>query len=100
MEFTQEQLEREGYQLKAAPMDDWRTYDEHNPVPGYFEFDWLSARHPDLYHTFAQSTVGLMHELEQDDLPLRGQENRKKSLPLISMNRLFPLEKTEYVRQV
>lgn len=34
-----------------------------DPNPGYFEFDWLSARHPDLYDRFALSTVGLMHEL-------------------------------------
>jgi hypothetical protein len=33
------------------------------PDPGYGEFDWLSARHPDLYHRFALSTEGLMAEL-------------------------------------
>ncbi len=65
MEFTQEQLESAGYHLKAAPSGDWRTYAGHKPVPGYFEFDWLSARHPDLYHAFARSTVGLMDELNQ-----------------------------------
>lgn len=65
MEFTQEQLESSGYHLKAAPSDDWRAYDEHHPVPGYFEFDWLSARHPDLYHAFARSTIGLMNELNR-----------------------------------
>jgi hypothetical protein len=34
-----------------------------DPDPGYFEFDWLSARHPDLYDQFALSTVGLVTEL-------------------------------------
>jgi hypothetical protein len=27
-----------------------------NPQPGYFQFDWISARHPDLYHRFELST--------------------------------------------
>jgi hypothetical protein len=59
MEFTQKQLEEEaGYRLQAAPEDAWRTYDERNPMPGYFQFDWLSARHTDLYHKFALSRVG------------------------------------------
>jgi SAM-dependent methyltransferase len=65
MEYTQEELERSGYQIKPAPVDDWHTFDERQPVPGYFEFDWLSARHPDLYHRFALSTLGLMDELER-----------------------------------
>jgi SAM-dependent methyltransferase len=34
-------------------------------VPFYFDFDWFSARHPDLYHRFALSTDGLMQELEK-----------------------------------
>jgi SAM-dependent methyltransferase len=65
MEYSQEQLERDGYLIKAAPVDDWRRYDEIHPVPDYFDFDWFSARHPDLYHRFALSTVGIMQELEQ-----------------------------------
>ena len=65
MGITQEQVVSAGYRLKAAPIDDWRDYDEHNPVPGYFDFDWLSARHPDLYHKFALSTLGLMNELNR-----------------------------------
>ena len=65
MEITLEQLQSAGYRLRAAPHDAWRNYDEHNPVPGYFEFDWLSARHPGLYHKFALSTVGLMNELDK-----------------------------------
>ena len=65
MEFTQEDITRTGFQLPAAPIDDWRDYDEHNPVPRYFDFDWLSARHPDLYHKFALTTVGLMNELNR-----------------------------------
>ena len=65
MELTQEQLEGAGYSLKAAPDDAWRNYDERNPVPGYFQFDWLSARHPDLYHKFALSSVGLINELHK-----------------------------------
>ena len=28
MKLTLEQILREGYGLKAAPSDDWRTYDE------------------------------------------------------------------------
>lgn len=63
MEYTQEQLERDGYQIKAAPVDDWRSYDALHPVPNYFNFDWFSARHPDLYHHFALSTEGLIQEL-------------------------------------
>ena len=65
MEFTQEQLEAAGYGLKAAPNDAWRDYDERNPIPGYFQFDWLSARHPDLYHKFALSSVGFVNELNK-----------------------------------
>lgn len=52
-----------GYDVAAAPRDAWRSYDRHDPDPGYFEFDWLSARHPDLYHAFALSTLGLVTEL-------------------------------------
>jgi ubiquinone/menaquinone biosynthesis C-methylase UbiE len=65
MEFTQKQLESAGYSLKAAPDDAWRNYDERNPIPGYFQFDWLSARHPDLYHKFALTSVGLLDELNK-----------------------------------
>ena len=36
-----------------------------NIIPGYFQFDWLSARHPDLYHKFALSSVGLVDELHK-----------------------------------
>src|SRR5215467_15093316 len=39
--------------MSAAEPDSWRTYDEERPDPVYFEFDWISARHPDLYHKFA-----------------------------------------------
>ena len=63
MSLTQEEIIRSGYKLQAAPVDSWRTYDEENPMPGYFQFDWLSSRHPDLYHKFALSTVGLMNKL-------------------------------------
>jgi SAM-dependent methyltransferase len=52
------------YNMPSAPPDSWRSYDPHDPDPGYYEFDWISARHPDLYHRFALSTVGLMDELE------------------------------------
>jgi ubiquinone/menaquinone biosynthesis C-methylase UbiE len=65
MEFTQEQLVSAGYNIKPAPRDAWRNYNERNPIPGYFEFDWLSARHPDLYHKYALSTIGLMIELNK-----------------------------------
>jgi ubiquinone/menaquinone biosynthesis C-methylase UbiE len=65
MEYSQEKLERDGNLIKAAAVDDWRRYDELHPVPSYFAFDWLSARHPDLYHRFALSTIGLMLELEK-----------------------------------
>src|SRR5438128_5084306 len=43
----------------------WRSYDVADPDPGYFEFDWLSACHPDLYHAFALSTAGLVSELHR-----------------------------------
>ena len=33
-----------GYDIPAAPTDSWRTFDEVNPDPEYFEFDWLPAR--------------------------------------------------------
>jgi SAM-dependent methyltransferase len=52
-----------GYDIPAAEEGDWRNYDAANPQPGYFEFDWLSARYPDLYHRFALSTVSLINEL-------------------------------------
>lgn len=64
MSLTQEDIIRSGYKLQAAPFDAWRIYDENNPLPGYFEFDWLSSRHPDLYHQFALSAVGLMEKLQ------------------------------------
>lgn len=63
MSLTQADIIRSGYKLQAAPVDAWRIYDEKNPIPGYFQFDWLSSRHPDLYHQFALSTVGLLEKL-------------------------------------
>lgn len=54
-----------GYESPAAPLDAWRVYDPEHPNPGYFEFDWISARHPDLYHRFALSTDGLLEEFEK-----------------------------------
>ena len=63
--ITVEYIRKTGYSLEAAPLEDWRNYDESDPVPGYFEFDWLSAYHPDLYHKFSLSTEGLMDELEK-----------------------------------
>ena len=63
--ITVEYIRNAGYSLQAAPLDDWRIYDEHDPVPGYFDFDWFSAYHPDLYHEFSLSTEGLMDELEK-----------------------------------
>jgi len=65
MTLTLEQLVGAGYDVQPAPVDDWREFDELDPVPGYFHFDWLSSRHPDLYHRFALSTDGLMDELEK-----------------------------------
>ncbi|HZT95394.1 MAG TPA: methyltransferase domain-containing protein [Chloroflexota bacterium] len=61
-----------GYEIPAALPDSWRTYDQTNPEPGYFEFDWLSARHPDLYHSYALTTDALVHEL-RGLVDLRGQ---------------------------
>jgi ubiquinone/menaquinone biosynthesis C-methylase UbiE len=52
-----------GYEMEAAEAGSWRIYDEENPIPGYFEFDWLSSRFPDLYHEFAISTIGLISKL-------------------------------------
>ena len=63
MSFTQEDITRSGYKLEAAPAGAWRVYDTKDPVPGYFQFDWLSSRHPDLYHQFALSTDGLLARL-------------------------------------
>ncbi len=63
MSVTKETIMRSGYKLQAAAADSWRIYDEKDPLPGYFEFDWLSSRHPDLYHKFALSTVGLLNKL-------------------------------------
>jgi SAM-dependent methyltransferase len=63
MDLTQEEIIRSGHKLQAAPVGSWREYDENNPIPGYFQFDWLSSRHPDLYHQFALSTIGLMEKL-------------------------------------
>lgn len=59
--MTDEDLRME-YTMAAAPPDAWRVYDKAAPVPGYYQFDWLSARHPDLYHRFALTSVGLMEE--------------------------------------
>ena len=61
---TIEDIRDAGYFLESALPDDWRVYDERDPVPGYFEFDWFSAYHPDLYHRFSLSTEGLMDRLE------------------------------------
>ena len=65
MAITVEDIRVAGYSLQAAPPEDWRIYDERNPVPGYFDFDWFSAYHPDLYHKFSLSTEGLMDKLEE-----------------------------------
>jgi SAM-dependent methyltransferase len=51
------------YETQPAAPDAWRVYEPDDPKPGYFQFDWISARHPDLYHRFALSTDGLMDEL-------------------------------------
>lgn len=63
MTITVEDIREAGYSLEAAPPGDWRIYDECDPAPGYFDFDWFSAYHPDLYHKFALSTEGLMDRL-------------------------------------
>ena len=65
MAITVADIREAGYYLQAAPPEDWRIYDERDPVPGYFDFDWFSAYHPDLYHKFSLSTEGLMDELEE-----------------------------------
>ncbi len=49
--------------MAAARAGAWRVYDEDDPDPGYFEFDWLSARYPDLYDRFAISSSVGMEEL-------------------------------------
>ncbi|MGH7639336.1 MAG: class I SAM-dependent methyltransferase [Candidatus Dormibacteria bacterium] len=54
-----------GYSIPAAEAGAWRNFDKADPQPGYFEFDWLSARHPDLYHSFALSTICLIDELSK-----------------------------------
>ena len=52
-----------GFLAEPREPGTWRSYDVADPDPGYFEFDWLSACHPDLYDRFALSTVGLVAEL-------------------------------------
>jgi SAM-dependent methyltransferase len=47
------------FSTKAAEAGSWRTYDPSAPDPGYYEFDSLSARHPDLYHQFAITSTAL-----------------------------------------
>lgn len=61
--ITLDEIMSAGYKLPAAEPGSWRFYDETNPVPGYFEFDWLSSRFPDLYHEFALSSIGLITKL-------------------------------------
>lgn len=63
MELTLDEIKSSGYKLQAAEKDAWRVYNEENPIPGYFQFDWLSGRFPDLYHVFALSTIGLISKL-------------------------------------
>jgi hypothetical protein len=48
-----------------APEGAWRDHDVDDPDPGYFQFDWLSGRHPDLYHAFALTSVALVEQLTQ-----------------------------------
>jgi hypothetical protein len=64
MDLTQDEILQKRFRLEAAPADSWRIYDEENPIPGCFQFDWLSSRRPDLYHQFALSTTGLMDRLD------------------------------------
>lgn len=54
-----------GYEIPPATPDAWRHYDPADPQPGYYQFDWLSARYPDMYHRFALSTEGLIAELHR-----------------------------------
>jgi SAM-dependent methyltransferase len=56
-------VDEESDYMVAAPVGSWREYDIDDPDPGYYQFDSLSSRHPDLYHEFARSTDGLMDEL-------------------------------------
>lgn len=39
MELTLEEIKSAGYKLKPAEKDAWRSYDEGNPIPGYFQFE-------------------------------------------------------------
>jgi SAM-dependent methyltransferase len=61
-----------GYEIPCAEEGAWRDFDPDRPEPGYFEFDWLSSRHPDLYHAYALTSVGLAAELTRL-VDLRGQ---------------------------
>jgi ubiquinone/menaquinone biosynthesis C-methylase UbiE len=61
--ISMDEIMSAGYEIKAAEKGSWREYDENNPIPGYFEFDWLSSRFPDLYHEFALSSIGLITKL-------------------------------------
>lgn len=51
-----------GYDIAAAPEGAWRIYDRANPDPGYGQFDWISARHPDLYHAFSLGSTAWAEE--------------------------------------
>jgi hypothetical protein len=42
MELTLDDILTAGYKMQAAEKGSWRVYNEENPIPGYFEFDWLS----------------------------------------------------------
>lgn len=63
--ITNDYFAQVGFGVEPAPVDAWRQFDEQNPAPGYFQFDWFSSYHPDLYQKFALSTEGLMDELEK-----------------------------------
>ena len=64
MQITQEQIYRDSIHIRPAPEDAWRNYDEVNPVPGYFEFGWLSSCQPDIYYKRAR------HDAPTTDLPV------------------------------
>ncbi len=99
MYLTQEEIINSGYNLQAAPVDAWRIYDENNPIPGYFQFDWLSSRYPDLYHQFALSTVGLMEKLHtlidltsRDVIDIGAGTGRSAVAAAKKANRVFAVE--------
>jgi hypothetical protein len=65
----------------------WREFDPSDPAPGYFEFDWLSARHPERSVRFTLDFVDRVlkgHRVR----PRREQSLGEAAYESVSMSRL------------